>query len=441
MADIVCESVCCSDTLVNSQGDNEMSACKMCRNYENLLKEALDELNSVHTINRLLQKELLACMAHTTTWGIELHPTKKDSDQAGCSAWSLEITKNHMNKTKKHVISNTTKTDQFIRTTNRYTLLIEVPTDEGGTIPVIVNGGISAKGSAKATTRSKSHQEASGHGETNHKKSSIKSNVRKNTSHKLNSSPQQRKKHRIIIIGVSHARGSASNMKHNLNDDFGLTGFVKPGATTDSLISSTTEDTKHLTNDDLLVFWGGTNDVSRNNSQKGLKSLTNFVEVHSHTNIILVCVPHRHDLPEWSCVNREVKTFNRKLVKLMKPYQHVTVMRVDPDRKFFTQHGLHMNNSGKERLASEIANLSANILLKHEVISLGWKNEQEDGINDGANEDSSSLREELKVTLLVTTNVEASTDELVQSGPIHMGRRISKRQKKPPVIKSDDFLW
>ena len=101
-----------------------------------------------------------------------------------------------------------------------------------------------------------------------------------------------------------------------------------------------------------------------------------------------------------------------------------------------------MNNSGKERLASEIANLSANILLKHEVvISLGWKNEQEDGINDGANEDSRSLREEPKVTSLVTINVEASTDELVQDGPIHMGPRISKRQKKPPIIKSDYFLW
>ena len=246
--------------------------------------------------------------------------------------------------------SNATKTDQFIRTTNRYTPLIEVPTDEGGTIPVIVNGGISAKGSAmatnrstscqhsegsvKATNRSTSHQEASGHSETNHKKSSVKSVRKKNTSLKLNNSPQQRKKHRIIIIGDSHARGSASNMKHNLDDDFELTGSVKPGATTDSLISSITEDTKHLTDDGLLVFWGGTNDVSRNNSQKGFKSLTNFVEVHSHTNIILVCVPHRHDLPERSCVNREVKTFNRKLVKLMKPYQHVTVMRVDPDRKF-----------------------------------------------------------------------------------------------------------
>jgi hypothetical protein len=56
-----------------------------------------------------------------------------------------------------------------------------------------------------------------------------------------------------------------------------------------------------------------------------------------------------------------------------------------------------MNNSGKERLASEIANLAANILLKHEVvISLGWKNDQEDSVNNGSNEDSISLREEPK---------------------------------------------
>jgi hypothetical protein len=65
-------------------------------------------------------------------------------------------------------------------------------------------------------------------------------------------------------------------------------------------------------------------------------------------------------------------------MKLMKPYQHVTVMRIDPDRKFFTQHGQHMNNPGKERLATELANTTAKILKNHEaVISLGWKNDQE----------------------------------------------------------------
>jgi hypothetical protein len=58
----------------------------------------------------------------------------------------------------------------------------------------------------------------------------------------------------MIIIGDSHARGCASNLRHNLNDDFGITGFVKPGATIDTLIYSITEDTKPLTNDDLLVF-------------------------------------------------------------------------------------------------------------------------------------------------------------------------------------------
>jgi hypothetical protein len=70
----------------------------MCRNYEKLLKEALDELNSIQTINRLLQKELLTYAAHTSTWGIELHPTEKDSDIAVCSAWSLVTTKIHMDK-------------------------------------------------------------------------------------------------------------------------------------------------------------------------------------------------------------------------------------------------------------------------------------------------------------------------------------------------------
>jgi hypothetical protein len=117
-------------------------------------------------------------------------------------------------------------------------------------------------------------------------------------------------------------------------------------------------------------------------------------------------------------------------------------MRIDPDRKFFTQHGLHMNNSGEERLASEIANLAAIMLLKHEVvISLGWKNDQKYGVNDGSNEDSISLREEPKVTSLVTTNVEASIVASVQDEPIHMGPRISKSQKRTPIIQSDDFLW
>jgi hypothetical protein len=139
---------------------------------------------------------------------------------------------------------------------------------------------------------------------------------------------------------------------------------VRPGANIDTLTSSTTEDIKHLTNNDIIVFGGGTNDVSKNNSQDGPKHIVNIVKMNSHTNIILMSVPHRHDLSEWSCVNSEVKVFNRKLVKLMKPYKHVIVVKVNLDRKFFTRQGLHKNNLGKERIALKIANVVTEIFMK-----------------------------------------------------------------------------
>ena len=53
----------------------------------------------------------------------------------------------------------------------------------------------------------------------------------KNICHKpKGSSSQQSKERKIIIIGDSHARGSASNVKHNLNDNYRSSGFVRPGA-------------------------------------------------------------------------------------------------------------------------------------------------------------------------------------------------------------------
>jgi len=203
----------------------------------------------------------------------------------------------------------------------------------------------------------------------------------KNICHKPKSSSHQNKEHKIITISESHAQGCASNVKHNLSDNYRSSGFVRPGANIDTLTSSAMKDIKHLTNNDIIVFWGGTNDVSKNNTQDGLKHITNFVKVNSHTSIILMSVPHRHDLPEWSCVNSEVQTFNRKLVKLMKPHKHVIVVRVDLDRKSFTRQGMHMNNSGKDKISFKIANVVTKIFLKQEeIISLHWKNEYEDSV-------------------------------------------------------------
>ena len=86
-----------------------------------------------------------------------------------------------------------------------------------------------------------------------------------------------------------------------------------------------------------------------------------------------------------------------------------------------------MNNFGKERMALEMANTAASILLKQEeVISLGWKDEQEINMGDGPNEDNFSLLEDPKETTSVQTNMEASSDVTVQDGSIDMRPRISK---------------
>jgi hypothetical protein len=63
-------------------------------------------------------------------------------------------------------------------------------------------------------------------------------------------------------------------------------GFVKPGLNIATQISSMAADINLLTKNDLIIFWGGSNDVSKNSPQEGLKHLVNFVQPNNHTNIL-----------------------------------------------------------------------------------------------------------------------------------------------------------
>ena len=215
----------------------------------------------------------------------------------------------------------------------------------------------------------------------------------KRTCQNLKNDPHKPVDHNIVILEDSHTRGLSSNMKNNLNDKYSVYGLVKPGATTATLTSTKIADINPLTKNDLIVFWGGSNDVSKNNSQEGLKNLVHFVQLNYHTNIILLCAPPRHDLPEWSCVNNEIKAFNRKLSKIMKPYKHVSIVTVDTDRKFFTTHGLHMSNLGKEKIASKVSMVVTSIFqMKNVITCLGWKNEYDinlESVSDNQAEDVS----------------------------------------------------
>jgi len=50
---------------------------------------------------------------------------------------------------------------------------------------------------------------------------------------------------------------------------------------------------------------GGANDISRYEANIGLKHLGKCVNSRKNRNIMIVTVPHRHDLQE-TCVNKEI---------------------------------------------------------------------------------------------------------------------------------------
>jgi hypothetical protein len=188
---------------------------------------------------------------------------------------------------------------------------------------------------------------------------------------------------KVVIIGDSHARGCASILKCSLEDNYKVIGYVKPGASIDTLVSSAKRDIVNLNKNDVIVFWGGSGDISKNNTQKGLRQLelVDFVKKIKHTNIVLMSVPHRHDLAYWSCVNKEVETFNRKLLKFIKPLEHVKVITVEYNREYFTRHGMHLNNEGKEQVVRKVANVITTRFREQieKPIGLHWMMEHDEG--------------------------------------------------------------
>ena len=92
------------------------------------------------------------------TWGIDLDSTDINGDPTVNNKWMLATTKNHMVRSRKCDKCAAVKTDQFIKTTNRFTPLTKVHADNVGTIPVIVNGDISTKGNDNVIKRNVSQR-------------------------------------------------------------------------------------------------------------------------------------------------------------------------------------------------------------------------------------------------------------------------------------------
>jgi RNase H-fold protein (predicted Holliday junction resolvase) len=97
---------------------------------------------------------------------------------------------------------------------------------------------------------------------------------------------------------------------------------------------------------DVVIICGGTTDIGRNNSRIGLSHISQFINNSGHTNVI-VMNPLKFDLVNSSCVNKEVRVFNRKLQKITKTADYDYIINMMTHRERFTRHGMHMNGSRK----------------------------------------------------------------------------------------------
>ena len=87
--------------------------CKNCSAYESQLKEVLEELESARAIIDILQREVPT----TTTTGTTC------DEQTNTKGWTTVSSRNNSIKPNKGSLYKPTTTDQYIMTTNRFTLL------------------------------------------------------------------------------------------------------------------------------------------------------------------------------------------------------------------------------------------------------------------------------------------------------------------------------
>jgi len=415
-----------SSLLLNGTGNKEEIVCERCSVSEIQLKEVLNELSSAQVIIDILQKELLLFKTITTLCTEDQISTKEPSNKPTTDVWNSPAPMNITSTSQNCVLPTWAVSTNSISIVNRYVLpnlkgattnhyeaqkvftqkphQTRNPQVKGNKIITILNGVPDSYRKSPSITYNN---------EVNPK---VKSYQTRKVNTRSVESPNKGKK-KVIIIADSHIRNCATRLQENLNSKYIVFGFVKPGAQMKEISKSVNEELRSLKCDDFVVVWGGANDISKNNTKEALK-LSEFMTEHNELNVVLINSPHRHDLLPDSCVNHEVKKFNRQLNKIVKLQSKAKVLEVDLDRNHFTRNGLHLNSEGKKLVSHKLALAVPNFPTKHHsaTIPATWKDPPHIDTNP-------------------TTQI-LSTEEGNNSSA-----NSSQHRRRYPAQRNQDFLW
>ena len=357
-------------------------SCTNCLKYKYELEKVTQELLSARKIIQLLQEDTNTNADSTAVKpSVNPHVSTNTSDN-----WELVAgISNNSRKSRKHKNLNRAAQEQFpipvVPITNRFDTLYNLQID--------------AESPSDTWNHSNKYQHS--------KKTALlnENKVRR---------PPVVKRKRILLIGDSHVRGCSSELGKYLGQDYHVSGTFMPRSRIRNITKLARNEIASFTKEDLVIIWGGANDVNKNESMKGLMNLHEFVDQRINTNFMVVTIPHRHDLRDTSCVNKEVQNFNTELHKIMKNKINVRILEISTTREDFTKHGLHLNAAGKNKVAKlmfqNIPLLSTD-KKKHHII-LGWTTSLQ---STSAGNDTSPDRNEEHVG----DNNEGSTDSQIAS--------------------------
>jgi hypothetical protein len=292
----------------------------------------------------------------------------------------------------------------------RYTTQ-EEPRSEQNSIPTFVNGQIKPNKTHNSLNR------------MNNRCDHIHNLVRESAIKVLNTKAKYTKstKHKVLLIGDSHIRGSAASLIASLDSCFEMCSVVKPGSNTETLVMTAKSDMEALTKKDFLIICSGTSDIDRNSSKNALKNIINVIKNINQTNIIIVNVPHRYDVTVHPHINSSIKFFNSQLLKLTNRFNHISITEIESNRVLFTKHGLHLNKLGKELLSNQLVLCILSTLkrINGNSIPLTWYDKKTQVDAPTKNRPSPPL----------TPNNDHQPAELAPT-----------RTKKLPITRIDDFL-
>lgn len=172
---------------------------------------------------------------------------------------------------------------------------------------------------------------------------------------------------KIYVLGDSHTKGLGPLLNDNTTGGTKAFAHCIPGGTSEYITMNLNSHISHLHPEDSLVFFSGTNDISKFKDDSNVlpnQEPYDLILSHSlHTNVIIVTVPLRKDDDK---LNTVIKTYNEKVQAIINKYkeqcsfpERIEIFDVNSNISvdMYKADKLHLNDMGTIMIAHKISEI------------------------------------------------------------------------------------